>query len=296
MSYDLYFARRSGILDTAAVASYFSSRRNYKADKGQTWYQNEDTGVYFVFNLWDETVSNEREDEKSFPIALNINFFRPSYFILEAEPEVTAFAQHFDLSVFDPQIGGMGEGEYRSNLLIAGWNEGNAFGYKAMLSDSKEAGKTLSLPAAKLIDTWKWNSTRAQLQNRLGPDVFVPRIMFFARSGEAFRFATWPDGIPTAVPKVDFLFVPRKRLAPRKFLKRTEDKALVLWNDAAAILKRYDMENIQDVIVPNFISAPADVARFIELLPTLREPIQPIPCDQVLDRELVEKAVAAPPP
>jgi hypothetical protein len=93
VSYDLYFEPRSGALDLHEIAAYFSSRPNYEVNPTQAWYQNEETGVYFVFEMQSR---EETEGTEYYPVALNINYFRPSYFIEEAEPEITAFIRMFD--------------------------------------------------------------------------------------------------------------------------------------------------------------------------------------------------------
>ena len=86
MSYDLFFRPRHGILEAQQFAAYFARRKHYELNGKQAWYENEDTGVGFSFDLEDPL---DESDDDPFPIAMNINFFRPSYFILEAEPEVT---------------------------------------------------------------------------------------------------------------------------------------------------------------------------------------------------------------
>jgi hypothetical protein len=119
MSYDLLFKPRKGLFNQVDLSGYFSRRQGYKINRSQAIYGNEDTGVYFQF---DSQAVNEGPAEDHSPVAFNINYFRPSYFILEAELEVSAFVREFELKISDPQIGGMGEGEYRSDLLVSGWN------------------------------------------------------------------------------------------------------------------------------------------------------------------------------
>src|SRR5580658_8884848 len=93
MSYDLLFKPRNGLLDQGDLVRYFSHRHNYKVDGAQAIYGNEDTGVYFQFDL---QTASEASDTEDYPVAFNINYFRPSYFILEAEMEVSAFVRTFD--------------------------------------------------------------------------------------------------------------------------------------------------------------------------------------------------------
>ena len=86
-----------------------------------------ETGIYFHFFFQTQETTEDDGDEprEYFPVAFNVNYFRPSYFILEAESEIMAFVKHFDLLVSDPQCEGMGQGEYDAAKLVRGWNFGN---------------------------------------------------------------------------------------------------------------------------------------------------------------------------
>ena len=48
-----------------------------------------------------------------------MNFFRPSFFALEAEPELTLVVKEFDFTVLDPQTDGMGKGEYEPSRFLS---------------------------------------------------------------------------------------------------------------------------------------------------------------------------------
>lgn len=49
MSYDLYFQKpKSEEFPYQEFISYFKSRSRYKVENGQAFYENEDTGVYFL--------------------------------------------------------------------------------------------------------------------------------------------------------------------------------------------------------------------------------------------------------
>jgi hypothetical protein len=286
VSYDLYFKPRTGVIDLERFARYFDSRSHYKVDLPQVWYQNEDTGVYFVFELGGKAESDE---DTGYPVSLNVNFFRPSYFILEAAPEITEFVRSFDLLVLDPQTEGMGEGEYKEELLISGWNHGNEFGYAAMLRDPDGETIPVSLPTSKLVAAWSWNFKRQALQSELGESTFVPQIMFLLVSGQVATAAVWPDGIPIAVAEVDYLIVPRRELAPRRFLKRVEDEALISWSEAMAILNKHSAQRSGDCLVLNYSKPPIDVVRFVQSLQKNEQKMKGVAADQVLNRELVEK-------
>lgn len=288
MSYDLYLKPRSGILDPQRIIDYFSARPNYKVDPPQAWYQNEDTGVYFVFEL-----QNEQEDdgEEPYPIALNINYFRPSYFIEEAEPEITAFVRAFDMIVLDPQNHGMGEGEYSSDLLKSGWNSGNDFSYSGIQREPQNRQNPASLPKAVLFKAWSWNLNRQKFQSELGESKFVPRILFILLDGEVRTAAVWPDGIPIAIPDVDYLIVPRKDLAPRKLFRRVGDRTIVALKDALTILRKHATASALGAFILDYKTPTVEISEYVESLPLDKREIKGLAADQVLDREIVEKYV-----
>jgi hypothetical protein len=286
MSYDLFFRPRAGELTDSAFNAYFHDRSHYKVDSSQAWYQNEDTGVYFVFERQDDSQQDEGE---VFPATLNVNYFRPSYFGLEAEPEVTAFVRAFDMTVSDPQIEGMGDGDYDAERFLTGWNKGNEFGYAAILRDAKNREGLAALPTQKLLQAWRWNRHKLELQLQLGESKFVPRVLFARIDGKAATVAVWPDGIPIAVPDVDYFIVPRKELAPRRFLWRKQDQTLVASADALSILSAYQTRLANGALVLNYLDAPKDVRAFVEGLPIDQRPFEGLSSDKVLDQELVEK-------
>ena len=286
MSYDLFFKSRNGSINQDHFISYFESRQHFKVDMPQAWYQNEDTGVYFVIELQN---ASEEDGDQSPPISLNINYFRPGYFIFEIEPEITKFVQQFDLTVFDPQMHGMGEGEYNSNLLISGWNHGNDFGYSSILGIGDNRKEIYSLPSSILSEAWRWNHGRLSLQASIGESKFVPRVMFVLLDSSVVTTAVWPDGIPAIIPSVDYLIVPRKELAPKRFFRRVEDRTLLSWKDALPILERHSEKRFGSVIALNYDKPPKDVVKFVESLPKDNRELSGIPADRVLDQELVDK-------
>jgi hypothetical protein len=288
MSYDLFFQPRQGYIDENAFKDYFSSRLNYTVNMPQAWYQNEETGVYFVFEL--SQGDEIEEGEEQYAVSLNINYFRPSYFILEAEPEVTAFVKHFDLLVSDPQTDGMGDGEYSADLLIRGWNHGNAFGYSAILNDPANRPDVKHLPTDILKKSWSWNLQRVALQNELGESVFVPKIIYLVMDGKPVTAATWPDGIPIAVPEVDYFIVPRKELAPRKFFRRVEDHTFISYVAALPILEKYRSQENSKFIL-GYDAPPKDVVDFVQNIPRVQLVISGVAPDSMLDTELVQNAL-----
>lgn len=287
MSYDLYFLAGEGKLrpDASALANYFRGRAHYEVTSTQALYDNENTGVYFGFDI-DDVSSAEEPD---FLASFNINYLRPHIFGLEAEPEVRHFIHHFGLSVSDPQNEGMGEGAYSTEGFLRGWNVGNEFGYKSILSHYPE-NPVMTLAGHRIEECWRWNYERERLQLQLSENVFVPRFMFVEQDGVVKSVVVWPDAIPVAIPKADLVFIPRKDILPRRFFRQQEDTIIVEWDEIEKIIGVFP---IQQGALPyrlvNYQEPPADLINALRNLVTIEGKIEIIPVDSILDAELVEK-------
>lgn len=290
MSYDLYFRPEARSVDEADVLDYFRARPNYSIEKDQITYANEDTGVYFTFDLGDDESNLE---EVQYAVALNVNFYRPSYFIREAELETTAFVRQFGWTVFDPQTHGMGEGAYRADKLISGYDAGNEIAYSAILQEMPALRKDLlTLPTSTLARIWHWNHGRRKRQEDVGDVKFVPRIIFVLLEGKLSTIAVWTDVMSAELPMVDHFLVVRDKLAPRRFSKKTADKVYLAWNDAIEILERHGARRPDGAISLEYGLAPTEMIDLITSLKPEERQVSLVAADQVLDRELVEKALA----
>lgn len=302
MSYDLTFCVSGDLpaVSRGAFRAYFSNRPWYRVEETQALYENEDTGVYFCFDHSDPEAADPptEGDEPSRPagVSFNLNYYRPHFFGLEAEEEVSAFVQKFDLSVSDPQAEGMGEGRYSQNGFLTGWNAGNRFGYRAYAAQMSEAAPgtpPATLPTAELERCWKWNRARRARQERMGDECFVPRIMFVIRQDMVRTMAVWPDASPIALPRVDHVCLARTELAPKKrFGKREPDFALVDFEELAPFLK--GAIPVAEEVPYSLLKhggLPLELIGFI----TSREPSllrpQGLGPDSVLNEELVREAV-----
>jgi len=300
MSYDLYFCVSGDLpaVSREAFQAYFSSRPWYRVEESQALYENEDTGVYFTFeHSVPEAPPQGDEELRPAGVSFNVNYYRPHYFGLEAEEEVSAFVQKFDLLVDDGQAEGMGEGPYSRDGFLSGWNAGNRFGYRAYALQASKATTPVApratLATAELERCWKWNRARKARQEQMGQECFVPRIMFVFRRDVVQTMAVWPDASPIALPRVDVVCLARTELAPkRRFGKREPDFAVVEFAEFAPFLAP---------AVPVADEAPFSVLKHgglpLELIGfiTSQEPCilrpQGLSPDSVLNEELVRDAV-----
>ncbi|UXD87263.1 hypothetical protein [Thalassolituus hydrocarboniclasticus] len=286
MSYDLFLKPKSGDLSKQQFDSYFQGRDRYNLEGSQAWYQNDATGVYFVF----EYQESEDDEPDYYPIAFNMNYFRPTYFVKEAESEVIDFISKFDLEVDDPQTNGMGSGDFNVDKFRGGWLHGNEFGYQSILKDHPEV---FCLPTKKLEDCWAWNKNKESQQEHVTDDVFVPSIILLNYEGRAVTACVWPDAIPSIIPPVDILLIGRKELAPRKLFKKVEDMAIGGWDSVKPILEKHKVRMEGDAYYLYYQSVPIEIKKYIKTLKAFDiSSLERLSFDQVLNEELVKKYVA----
>ncbi len=290
MSYDLFF--KAGVPGSEpgieAFAEYFRGRKNYESSKNQAVYQNEATGVYFVFGL--ETL--EDDEPGLLPVTFNVNYFRPHIFGLEAEPELSAFVAHFGLKVFDPQMDGMADGEYSGEGFLRGWNTGNGFGYRSILQQNPNA-KLFTLPTAQLEACWQWNLAKDDLQAHYGEDVFVPRYLFLQRDGRAVPTVVWPDGIPIAMPAAELVLIQRKTVLPKRFFRSVEDVVWADWESVRGIVEQYPVEQgALPYRLLHYPSVPPEIVSWLRQLQPSSEEIEAIGVDKILNSELLQQSLS----
>lgn len=230
MSYDLILA--PDVFDGDAIREHFEARPHYRVDTQQAWYANEDTGVYFTFDVVSSPAPEDDGDagglDASSHIAFNLNFFRPHIFGLEAELEVSAFLTRFPSRIFDPQVSGMGEGPYSREGFLSGWNVGNRFSFEAF---GREQGPALSADSALIEAVWTWNRDRVAIQHAVGDNMFVPRILWVQPGAgkSPLACATWTASVPTVIPAKlasgIVLVRPKKRGALQMFSRHADPQA-----------------------------------------------------------------------
>ncbi len=210
MSYTLSFRfRTSDHADEDAIREYFQTRRNFECSDAQASYGNETTGVYFFFDFRPSTPDIEDtkdlplSDPAAAPVSIDVNCYRPHYFALEAERELTPFVQHFNLVVSD-ETGS----EYKPEGFLQDWNTSNLDGYRVALSFGQT--RPFSLPTATLESIWRWNFTRDERQQVLVEPIYVPRVFLFNVAGALKTGIVWGDDAgPILMPEVDLVLAPR---------------------------------------------------------------------------------------
>ena len=290
MSYDLFFHSKKPPT-VAAMKAYFKKQPHFTIHDKRAGYENEVTGVYFGFDFLDEP------DEGRAPVAFNLNYFRPHVFGLEAEPAVTAFVAEFKLGIQDPQSEGMGDGPYSPEGFLRGWNAGNRFGHRAIMSH-ESAPTPLTLPQAKVEGMWRWNRGKEHameyLMDNIGdvPPCFVPTVMpMQTAETEVKTLVIWDSEMAVAIPDVDLVLT-----------IDDEGSAMVVpTSDALGILKVHSTwapdhdfglghrTGLQAWLVD---TVPAATTKKFRAACRPFKPIARLRPDEVLDAELVAEAHA----
>jgi hypothetical protein len=286
MSYDLFFRSRPSErpINAGTFREYFGNRRRYDISAGsQAWYSNDDTGVYFGFDL------SEPGDDPDLPAmdaTFNMNFYRPHIFGLEAETEVTNFIATFNPILFDGQTNGMSEGPYSKEGFLNGWNTGNRFGYYAIGQQNTDSTPCL-LASAVIERAWRWNLGREARQQQVGRDIFIPKIAFLNRSNRVVSFVVWGDLMPIHLPEVDLIMVARDSFAPEKLFRRKPDYALAAWAELLPLIESTGRSegglNYYKVDDPK-PSTP--LQSWIRALPAHESKKEGVAVDQILDLEI----------
>ncbi|MEZ5943637.1 MAG: hypothetical protein R3C18_19760 [Planctomycetaceae bacterium] len=277
MSYDLFLGSPDRPLTSEQFMSFFEGRPHYDVSEQQAVYENETTGVYFCFDFSPEDGT----------VAFNLNYFRPHFFGLEAAPEVAAFVEAFDLDIHDPQHEGMEDGPFSVEGFLQGWNTGNRFGYRAILT-SHPPEDTHVYPTTDLERIWRWNYRLDRLQEQEGEMLFVPRYMFITKDGVTRSMVVWPDAIPILIPQADFVYILRDELSLKPQAEDHREMTLVKWDQVESLVSSFPFDGEAGCYRLDYASAPLAVVQHIQSLP-----IHPLgsnvglSLDRVLNAEIV---------
>lgn len=283
MSYEIYLDARSGRVDQRRLFVFLNRRRNYTVIENEARYLNKETGVDFGIEFIGYTKESK---DLGGPICFEINYFRPSFFALEADLELSDLVEMFDLVVVDSQIEGMGEGDYDSAGFLRGWRYGNRLAHAQVIERTGRANH-FTLPTAKLERAWRWNYERPRLQQQAGDQLYVPDIMVLDLNGHAVTAVPWKDGLPFRTPPADYLLAIRERLKPRLFGFSPRDQRLVPWQQAAPLLADHGEALEDGSIQTRYDQPPKPVIDFVRRLKPSDNPRARIPLGEVMDEELI---------
>lgn len=275
MSYSLFLHFKPR-LRRAEMLKYFAARKHYKAAKDRVSYQNEDTGVYFWFDLRCGRDILLRRTVVSAEFEINYN--RPSFFGIEAEKELSAFVAAFHPRIEDPQMEGMGEGPYSGDGFLRGWNFGNRFAIEQTASKERD-GKIATMPAAELHAAWQWNYQCAERRDRLNLRYYMPTILFWRIDGRAQRVVIWGESMPILLPRVDYVVVARE-------IGKTH-VSLVPWSEIIEVAMRAGFDTSKEPLELRYLTPPPSIVDWAANLPLIDlKAYERLAAYQILDEEL----------
>ncbi len=298
MSYDLEFLAPKGSAapTPADYRAHFRSRPWYTKKGRQFAYFNEDTGVYFSFDLVAEDAKTaRRRGPVPAGLCFNVNYCRPHVFGLEAAIELAALVERFKLQVDDPQEDGMGRGAWSAEGFLRGWDLGNLAGHALAALGFGGRARSLrsdTLPRARLEAAWRWNHGRRRLQAELGDAIFVPPVHFIRHEGVVRTLVGWGDAIPQAVPKVDLLLLIRGRLAAPRRRGGEPELCLAPYAELQALKLGRRVRHDPPYLLFDHAEAPRPLVRLFQRHQPLAEKLEGLAPDRVLTRDVLARVGA----
>jgi hypothetical protein len=219
MSFDLCFCwHKPEKIDFDLVGAWAKRRGNFVKNDNQLWYENAATGVYFSLEF-DAQGSVDPEDSPIPPgyidsgLSFLLNFNRPSFFGYEAMPIIEELANHFGLTVVDPQVGGSSPvlmSKVDSKTLVDSWLKHNRWAIFTLLENSSFSNP-FRMPIASSLYLWRYRIEKGNLERTCGEEIFVPNLIPVHRKGATLvgRGVTCTQGVPMIVPEADWVFVVR---------------------------------------------------------------------------------------
>lgn len=281
MSYtlELYF---EPAVSRHRVLRYFAARTHFTVANDDVLYENPDTGVCFSVKL--QSGRNLLFQRTAVSAVVEINFYRPTYFGVEAEMELSEFVAAFRPRIHDPQIGGMGNGPYSRQGFLNGWYLGNLLAIRAILSSNPDLD-VASMPADQLRTSWQWNYHNAERSERLKNRCFVPLIMFLVVDGRPSRVVIWPRGMSVLLPHVDYVLVGRLVSGKKCF-------GLVPWSEVVEVVRRAGFDTTKDPLDLEYFAVPTPIAQWIADVPLINlDAFKRLGTHQIIDSEIREDAL-----
>jgi hypothetical protein len=232
MSFDLYFyKKKSSYISEEKIAQYLSENVVVTDIEfvGQWIYENADTNVYFTIerNTPDANSYEEGPDYDDFintNFSFSINYFRPDFFALETFPIIHRFMQDLDLYVSDPQDKGGDDlpRKFTTEELTESWIKSNN-----QVADGQHKKYNLEfMPADKSNYFWEYQYRRADLENEITEDIYVPNLFIIKETltGILHTGCAWTTHVPLVLPKVDIVIIQKKY---RKLFSSVEESGII---------------------------------------------------------------------
>jgi hypothetical protein len=280
MSYDLFLFFEPAI-PRRRMLEYFGARKHYTIDGDHLAYGNPHTEVYFSIRFRHRR--NALLQSVVAAARFEINYARPSFFGLEAEKELSAFAAAFQPRIEDPQTHGMADGPYSGQGFLNGWNFCNVLCIGSFMSHHVDFAPA-SMPAETLRAVWAWNYDCAARRDRFAQSAFVPVIRFDAIEGRPSRTVVWPLGMPIILPRVDYVLLGRDVANEKRC-------GLAPWPEVEDVVRRAGFDVTKDPLDLHYFLTPTPIADWFANFPLIDPTaLRSLPAYQILDDELISAA------
>jgi hypothetical protein len=131
---------------------------------------------------------------------------------------------------------------------------------------------------------WDWNYLRRQRMAGLANRQFVPLITLREIDERGCSAAVWGNGMPTILPKVDYVFVGR-------YVGGEERIGLAPWADVADTLAGAGIDASNTPIDIDYESTPQSITQWVQGVPLIDPDAFPqLEAHQLLDEEAVAGA------
>lgn len=214
MSYDIYLKLNE---DALLFSKRIADKTWYEVSDKQIFYENKDTGVYFIIDVLDEL-----EDDVC--VSIHINYCRPSCFIDEFMCEVKGWNLE-GVEIYDPQIGDV-LSTSSIERIVNQYQISNGEAFQSIGSQNH-----IKVKREVLCEIWKWNYNRSKLQNSVTDDMYVAIQFYMKLNGKFTSMVSWPNLIDAMLPKAEFILIFRKKKSFFGLGKESEEKIIVRMED-----------------------------------------------------------------
>jgi len=204
-------------------------------DTVQWRYKNQETGVHFTLRYNPENKNTNYVDWNDSPLSISVALSRPTFFGFEAAPVIARLMKDLNLGALDKQPSAIYRQPARltEEQIRMSWEKSNQAAVQAIVSSGKNVARA---SREKMDYFWRYMSSRAALQESLGPDVLVPAMnLHKGRDGSVKTSCIWPDAAKVALPEVDLVLVSREE---KKFLSKKKISGAVSYAKISAMLKQ----------------------------------------------------------
>lgn len=221
----LFYNKKNKKVAFEDILTYFQTKSNFTSklldkDHNIFIYKNDLTGVYFAFSyeINNEVIEKLTDvDDYSYSgFSFILDFFRPSFFALEAIPYVIEFCQKYELLIFNPHIDNQNFEEqldikldnYHKDQLITSYIKTN----DETIISFKEQSYLSSIKREKSLYTYNYLKEIANIESIVDDDFVIPKIEFIRNNDDEtiHSMISWYQACPIIIPKCDFILLFRE--------------------------------------------------------------------------------------